>query len=83
MLFHEPIILYPLSAYMICPVTASDILLNKKLATSPTCLIVTFWCSGAFSSITLRIELKSLIPFADNVLIGPADIAFTLIFFFS
>ena len=64
---------------MICPVIASDILLNKKVATFPTCSVVTFLCKGAFSSTIVNIELKSFMPFADNVFIGPADIAFTLI----
>ncbi|MNT67163.1 hypothetical protein D3C72_2052830 [compost metagenome] len=46
---------------------------------SPTCFVVTFLLKGDFSSTTVKIVLKSFIPFADNVLIGPADTAFTLI----
>ena len=54
----------------------SDIWLNKNVATFPTWTVVTFLCKGAFSSITVRIELKSFIPFADNVFI--TDKAFLL-----
>jgi len=74
--------LYPLSAYITWPVIQSDMLLNKNVATFPTCVVVTFWCNGAFSSTTVNIDEKSLIPFADNVFIGPAETAFTLIFSF-
>ena len=56
-----------------------DILLSKNVETSPTSVVVTFLCNGALSSITVNIELKSFIPFADNVFIGPEDTAFTLI----
>ena len=60
-------------------VILSDKSLNKNVAILPTCKAVTFLCKGAFSSTNVKTELKSLIPFADNVLMGPADILFTLI----
>ena len=74
--------LYPLSAYIIWPVIADDILLNKNDTTSPTSSVVTFLLIGAFSSTTSNMLPKSFIPFADNVFIGSAYTAFTLIFFF-
>ena len=46
-------------------------MLNKNVATFPTCSVVTFLCKGAFSSTIVNIELKSFMPFADNVFIGP------------
>ena len=71
-----------MSAYITCPVIAVDISLSKNVATFPTSVVVTFLCNGAFCSTMSKIELKSFIPFADNVFIGPADTAFTLIFSF-
>ena len=56
-----------------------DISLIKNVETSPTCFVVTFLCNGAFSSTIVNDEEKSYIPFAHNVFIGPAEIAFTLI----
>ena len=52
--------------------------LNKKLVASPTCLGITFLCNGAFSSTTSNILLKSFIPFAESVFIGPAEIPLIL-----
>ena len=68
----------PLSTCITSPVMAFDKSLKRNAVTSPTSFVVTFLCNGAFSSTTSKIVPKSLIPFADNVFIGPADIAFIL-----
>ena len=64
-----------MSTSIISPVIALDKSLKRNAVTSPTSFVVTFLCNGALFSTTSKIVPKSLIPFADNVFIGPADIA--------
>ena len=63
---------------MVCPVIPLDISLNKKAAVFPTSFAVMFRAIGVLSPRLLSIVLKPLIQEAANVLIGPADIEFTL-----
>lgn len=56
---------------MFSPVTPRAKSLNKNTAVSPTSSGVVARRSGARSSISFKIELKSPTPFADNVRIGP------------
>ena len=55
---------------MFSPVTPRAKSLNRNTAVSPTSSCVVVRRSGARSSISLKIELKSPTPFADNVRIG-------------
>ena len=64
---------------MFSPVIPRDISLNKNTAVSPTSSGVVVLRKGACSSIIFKIALKSLIPFAESVRIGPAEIEFTRI----
>ena len=45
---------------------ADDKLLNKNAVASPTSLIVTFLCNGAFCSTMSKIELKSFVVTIDK-----------------
>ena len=67
---------------MFSPVIPRDRSLNKNIAVSPTSSGVVVLRSGASSSIFFKIVLKSPIPFADKVRIGPAEMEFTRILSF-
>ena len=54
--------------------------LAKNNAVLATSTVVTFLLNADLSSTCFRISLKPDIPAAAKVLIGPADIPFTLIF---
>ena len=64
---------------MFSPVIPRESSLNKNNAVSPTSSVVVARLSGALSSTTLVISLKSPTPFADNVRIGPAEMELTRI----
>ncbi len=57
---------------MVSPITQLARSLNKNNAVFPTYSCVTLRRSGARSSSYFKMLLKSLIPFADSVRIGPA-----------
>ena len=63
---------------MISPVTPEPRSESKYKADFPTSSVVTFRLSGEFSSFHFKMYLKSPIPEAAKVLMGPADIALTL-----
>ena len=63
---------------MISPVTPEPRSESKYKADFPTSSIVTFRLSGELSSFHFNMYLKSPMPEAAKVLMGPADIALTL-----
>ena len=67
---------------MFSPVIPRDKSLIKNSAVSPTSSCVVVRRKGARSSIAFNEALKSLIPFAESVRIGPAEIELTRIPFF-
>jgi peptidyl-prolyl cis-trans isomerase D len=70
--------LKPASTYRISPVIAAARSDSRKAAALPTSSVVTLRRSGACSSTNFRILPKPAMPAAASVLIGPAEIAFTL-----